>query len=123
MKIKDGLHIDNKGTKTWYLNGEIHREDGPAIETVNGDKYWYKNGMIHREDGPAAEFADGQKKWLKNGQFHREDGPAIEYAPGIEQWFINGEELSETQIANLKVKIELQKDLLVNEVKVNKPKI
>jgi hypothetical protein len=28
----------------WFLNGKRHREDGPAIEYVNGDKYWLING-------------------------------------------------------------------------------
>ena len=26
---------------------------------ANGDKFWYKNGQLHREDGPALEYADG----------------------------------------------------------------
>jgi hypothetical protein len=29
----------------WYnLEGQLHREDGPAIEHINGDKYYYING-------------------------------------------------------------------------------
>ena len=28
--------------QTWYLNGKLHREDGPAVST-NGDKDWYLN--------------------------------------------------------------------------------
>jgi len=29
-------------------NGELHREDGPAIEDANGNKSWYYNGQkIH----------------------------------------------------------------------------
>ena len=32
------------GAKQWYLNGERHREDGPAVEYANGTKYWYLNG-------------------------------------------------------------------------------
>ena len=45
------------GDKSWYLNGKLHREDGPAIERANGDKSWYLNGKLHREDGPAVECA------------------------------------------------------------------
>jgi hypothetical protein len=30
-------------------NGLLHREDGPAIEYLNGDKEWYLNGMEHTE--------------------------------------------------------------------------
>ena len=36
------------GTKSWHLNDELHREDGPAIEWADGDKYWYLNGKLHR---------------------------------------------------------------------------
>ena len=32
------------GTKEWYLNGKIHREDGPAIEWASGYKGWWLNG-------------------------------------------------------------------------------
>ena len=40
------LKAQNWGTgdKVWYLNGNFHREDGPAIEWANGDKSWYLNG-------------------------------------------------------------------------------
>ena len=44
----------------------------------DGSKQWYLNGKLHREDGPACEWANGDKSWLLNGQHHREDGPAIE---------------------------------------------
>ena len=36
--------VDDRGTKSWFLNDVLHREDGPAIEYYNGDKYWYLNG-------------------------------------------------------------------------------
>ena len=31
------------GTKEWYLNDKLHREDGPAMEFANGTKWWYLN--------------------------------------------------------------------------------
>jgi hypothetical protein len=52
------------GSKHWYHNGKLHREDGPAIEYANGTKYWYLNGKSHREAGPAIEYADGTKRWF-----------------------------------------------------------
>ena len=55
-------------TKAWYLNGKLHREDGPAVEFADGDKFWYLNGKLHREDGPAVEYADGDKFGL-NGKY------------------------------------------------------
>ena len=35
----------------------------------NGDKYWFLNGKLHREDGPAYEHANGTKSWYLNGKF------------------------------------------------------
>ena len=64
---KDGLTIDEYGTKHWYLNGKIHRTDGPAIEYSNGTKCWYLNGERHRTDGPATEYYNGTKRWYLNG--------------------------------------------------------
>jgi len=37
------------GSKHWYINGERHREDGPAIETSKGIKGWYINGKQYTE--------------------------------------------------------------------------
>ena len=58
---------DAHGNKYWYLNGKLHRTDGPAIELVNGSKIWYLNGERHRTDGPAIEWIDGTKLWWLNG--------------------------------------------------------
>src|SRR5690606_7899265 len=88
--MMDGLYIDEFGDKKWYKNKLLHREDGPAIETVNGNQYWYLNGMLHRKDGPAIEYANGTKYWYKHGNKYRKDGPTIEYANGNNCWYKNG---------------------------------
>jgi hypothetical protein len=31
----------------WYVNGERHREDGPATIYENGDKEWWINHIIY----------------------------------------------------------------------------
>ena len=36
------------GTKQWWLDGELHRTDGPAIEWADGSKTWWLNGKLHR---------------------------------------------------------------------------
>ena len=41
--------IDEYGTKYWWLNGLLHRENGPAVEYASGYKYWYLNGKIYSE--------------------------------------------------------------------------
>ena len=61
--VRDG------GDKLWHLNGQFHREDGPAIEHASGAKFWYLNGQRHREDGPAVELANGTKEWFLNGWY------------------------------------------------------
>jgi hypothetical protein len=64
------------GDRFWFKDGELHREDGPAIESNKGVGKWYKNGRIHRVDGPAIEYPDGKKYWWLND---------IEY-PSEEEW-------------------------------------
>ncbi len=59
--------IDDIGTKRWFLNHKLHREDGPAVEYANGSKSWWFHGKRHREDGPAIELTDGYKSWYLNG--------------------------------------------------------
>jgi hypothetical protein len=29
--------------RCWYINGKLHREDGPAVKYASGDKEWYIN--------------------------------------------------------------------------------
>ena len=66
--IEYTVKVRGSGTKFWYLNGERHREDGPAVEYADGDKFWWLNGKLHREDGPAMECASGYKVWYLNGE-------------------------------------------------------
>jgi len=66
--MKSELTIDKNGTKWWKLpNGDFHKEDKPAIETVSGNKTWCVNGLRHRENGPAIEDDDGDKYWFLKG--------------------------------------------------------
>ena len=92
------MSVGPTGTKQWFLNGNLHREDGPAIEWPDGSKEWYLHGKCHREDGPAVEFADGEKQWYLNGKLHREDGPAVEYADGEKFWYLNDDKVSWEQV-------------------------
>ena len=61
------VHVYSDDAKYWYQNGNLHREDGPAIEYADGGKEWYQNDLLHRDDGPAVEGADGTKKWYIEG--------------------------------------------------------
>ena len=42
--IEYTVKVYANGDNEWYLNGEHHREDGPAIENESGTKFWYLNG-------------------------------------------------------------------------------
>ena len=71
----------------------------------NGDKEWWLNGKLHREDGPAIEDADGDKSWWLNDKRHREDGPAIEYAEGDKEWHLNGKKVTEEEHKRMTSKV------------------
>ena len=94
MKDKPICETDSYGSKRWYLNGELHRTDGPALEYPDGDKRWYLNGKYHRIDGPAIEFAHGSEEWWVNGLLHRTNGPARKFGDGYTEYWINGKRIS-----------------------------
>ncbi len=75
----------------YRLNGDLHREDGPAVEYINGDVLYYMNGKRHRLGNPAIERTSGYKAYFMNGELHREDGPAVEYSNGYKYYCVNGE--------------------------------
>ena len=81
----------------------------------NGNRYWYLNGQLHREDGPACEYAGGSRCWYLNGQLHREDGPAAEFTNGIREWWLNDEEYTEKEFLKKTAKV---KELTVAEIEV-----
>jgi hypothetical protein len=86
---------DQYGDRRWYNSeGELHREDGPAIEYIDGSREWWVNGELHRTDGPAREWASGSRAWYLHGQLHRTDGPAREWADGFCVWYLHGEHLN-----------------------------
>ena len=78
LNMETGKHTEKNSTR-WYKNGQLHREDGPAVEWVDGSKEWFIDGKHHRENGPAIEWDDGKREWYLNGVRHRENGPAVEY--------------------------------------------
>ena len=67
--------VNEWGDIFYYKDEELdifHREDGPACEYgeyAGGHKEWYLNGELHRIDGPAVEWADGTKYWCLNDRF------------------------------------------------------
>ena len=49
------------------------------IREIKGTKEWYRNDKLHREDGPAIEYVDGTKEWWLNGNFIYELKPLGDY--------------------------------------------
>ena len=71
--LKYRIVVNEYGTMYYNGAGQLHRDDGPAVEWANGSKMWYQNGIRHRTDGPAIEWADGRKEWWINGTQMTED--------------------------------------------------
>ena len=69
--------------------------------SADGDKYWYLNGKIHREDGPAVEYADGTKCWYLNDEQLTEEGHKAKTNPTVEMTM---EEICKALGKNVKVK-------------------
>ena len=66
--IRDGLHTDYDGTRYWYRNDLLHRENGPAVEWADGSTEWWLHGALHRTGAPAIERADGSREWWEHGR-------------------------------------------------------
>jgi hypothetical protein len=71
--IEYTVKVTDNGSRCWYLNGNLHREDGPACEFTNGTRWWVLNDKLHREDGPAIENADGTRQWYLNDTVYTEE--------------------------------------------------
>jgi hypothetical protein len=95
---------DHNFKVSWFLDGKLHRVDGPAyVHVANGIVYslnWFINGQEHREDGPARIESMHNNSipistietWFYRGKIHRENGPAITiyYRNGVvksHQWY------------------------------------
>jgi antitoxin component YwqK of YwqJK toxin-antitoxin module len=101
----------------WYLNGEKVKE---IKYYENGNKYYeiyYLNGERHRENGPAYQgWYENGNKWYEcyylNGKYHRENGPAYQswYENGnkrYEEYYLNNKEVSKEEVMKPKKTINI----------------
>ena len=51
------------GIRHWIID---EMEQTHIVRWPDGSYYWYKTGTLHREDGPAVEHLDGIKQWYLN---------------------------------------------------------
>jgi len=64
-------YVYDDGTERWFVQGLLHREDGPAVVYTDGYKEWWIKGDRHREDGPAVEYITGEKIWYLRGEYYK----------------------------------------------------
>jgi len=50
------IEVDGYGNKECWIDGHLHRDDGPAVEYVDVLKQWWIDGKLHRTDGSVIEF-------------------------------------------------------------------
>ena len=74
--------VFDDGEQRWYLNGEWHREDGPAVIQPDGTEFWFQCGKLHRVDGPAITWQDGSIAWWISGNRYFSD-ESFRHAAGI----------------------------------------
>jgi len=53
------------GDRGWDWRNVDHRQNGPASEGRHGT-WWYRAGELHREEGPAVEHPDGSKEYWRH---------------------------------------------------------
>ena len=87
----------NEISVDWYIDGKLHRTDGPASIWADGIQDWWVDGKRHRTNGPAIIWADGTHEWWVDGKRHRTDGPAVVRSNGLKAWYINGTQYTEEQ--------------------------
>ena len=80
------------------------------VRSIDGTKFWYMDGDLHRTDGPAVECIDGYKSWWLNGKRHCEDGPAVEYADGTKEYWYGGKQIDEEHFLSDEFKIQITMD-------------
>ena len=72
-ELKNGRYDDGNGIVEWLVNGELHREDGPAIVRKGGSKEWWMNGKKYSEE----EFSN----WLSKKKFAEKLTEQLEEKP------------------------------------------
>jgi hypothetical protein len=97
-------------------SSEIPKGFTGIAEHPNGSKLWYLNGKLHREDGPAVEWADGRKEWWLNGKQYSE----TEWEKLVKGESLTSASAGVTVATEAKVskKVESFKDIVVSDSKM-----
>lgn len=93
QKIEGPDHVFPSKFNNRVFKGQLHNPIGPALYLKTGEQYYYMNGLLHRTDGPAIVYQDTEY-WFQNGQIHRdytnieEDGnPTVKKEDGTLIWY------------------------------------
>ena len=65
MNSEPYCHVE-AGVTIWFVDGQIHKQDGPAMIFPDGDKVWFDHDKKHRIDGPAFIGNNGKHEWWIN---------------------------------------------------------
>lgn len=49
MRLRNGMMVRANGDRVWYKDGNVHREDGPAYISAEGECRWYLNDKFVTE--------------------------------------------------------------------------
>ena len=67
--LKYRIEVDRLGTRRYYNSaGQLHRDEGAAVEYPDGTKHWYQNGVLHRVNGPAIDYGSEGGLWFIHGR-------------------------------------------------------
>ena len=128
----DGTLIckDTAESVEYYNNEGKWQSPMPSIAAVtyeNGSQSWYDNGALHRENGPAIVQPDGRQEWYIKGKRHNVSGPAIKYPSGRRAWYLNDARVTkkefETYIKREKSRKNVNKDMNKTKTRVARDEI
>lgn len=77
------------------IDKQLHSiDDQPAVVYADGTRWWYRDGKIHRDNGPAIIHANGVQEWWQNNQRQCIEYPdSLAVHPdlrGVKQFYENG---------------------------------
>lgn len=64
----DGIYINPEGRRYGCDATEVGQLGDGEYRTRRGTKLWFKDEVLHREDGPALITKDGIENWYLNGK-------------------------------------------------------
>ena len=90
--LEDGTRNYSKNGERHRQGGEpAHEGAGSSKATVTAQirAEWYVNGMLHRIDGPAVVYPDGTVEWLAEG-VKLDEGKVLEAEDRMKAWWEDG---------------------------------